>query len=220
MTMQAPRAMAPTTMSGRTEEREHGELPGTEAPWLVVGLGNPGPAYAGHRHNVGQRVVQELRARDGGSLRTHSSRLAAVLETRWSLAGSRVVLAIPTSYMNDSGGSVAALARFYRVPADRLVVVHDELDIPFGAIRVKLGGGDNGHNGLRSVRARLGTGQFYRVRLGVGRPQGRVSPAAFVLSNYRASERDSVVAQVVRAADAVESLAAEGLDRTQSEFNA
>ena len=121
--------------------------------------------------------------------------------------------------MNESGGPVAALGAFYKVPPEHLVVVHDELDIPFDTLRVKLGGGDNGHNGLRSVRAALGTGDFYRVRLGVGRPPGRQSPADFVLSDYSAQERKALQLQVSRAADAVEDLLREGLAVTQARFN-
>jgi len=133
--------------------------------------------------------------------------------------GPRVVLARPRGHMNESGGPVKALASFYKVPMDRIVAVHDELDIPFGTLRVKLGGGDNGHNGLRSLRSSLGAGDFYRVRVGVGRPPGRQDPADFVLSNYSAAERKELVFQVDRAADAVESLLAVGLERTQGQFN-
>src|SRR3712207_6198316 len=130
-----------------------------------------------------------------------------------------MVLAHTRAYMNESGGPVKALASFYGVPPERLVAVHDELDLPFEALRVKLGGGDNGHNGLRSMRSALGTGEFYRVRLGVGRPPGRQDPADFVLSNYTAAERKVLPLQVDRGADAVESLLILGLERTQQEFN-
>jgi PTH1 family peptidyl-tRNA hydrolase len=190
--------------------------------WLVVGLGNPGPAYAGHRHNVGYLVADVLAERMGSSFRAHKSGRAEVVEGRLGAPGPdvpRVVLARPRSYMNESGGVVSTLAKFYKVPAERIVAVHDELDIPFGALRIKLGGGDNGHNGLRSVRTSLGTGDFYRVRLGIGRPPGRQDVADFVLSDYSSTERKEVPVLVVEAADAVESLVADGLGPTQQRFN-
>jgi peptidyl-tRNA hydrolase, PTH1 family len=187
--------------------------------WLVVGLGNPGPGYAGNRHNVGYLVVEELASRLGSSFRTHKSRQSEVVEGRLSIGGPRVVLARPRSYMNETGGPTSALVKFYKVPLDHLVVIHDELDIPFDTMRIKLGGGDNGHNGLRSVRASLGSGDFHRVRVGVGRPPGRQDPAAFVLSDYSAKERKVLPLQVDRAADAVEALITEGLERTQARFN-
>jgi len=190
-----------------------------EAPWLVVGLGNPGPTYAGHRHNVGVRVVEELAKRVGARLGVHKTRRAEVAEGRFLVGGPRLVLARPRSYMNESGGAVAALVAFYKVPPQNLVVVHDELDLPFEVLRVKLGGGDNGHNGLRSIRSALGTGEFHRVRVGVGRPPGRQAPADFVLSDFAKAERELLPLQVARAADAVESLASRGLEVTQQEFN-
>jgi peptidyl-tRNA hydrolase, PTH1 family len=190
--------------------------------WLVVGLGNPGPAYSGHRHNVGYLVVDELARRMGASLRAHKSGRADVLEGRLAPPGApapKVVLGRARGYMNESGGGVSTLARFYGVAPDHLVVVHDELDIAFDTMRVKLGGGDNGHNGLRSLRASLGTGDFYRVRVGVGRPPGRQDPADFVLSNYSTTERKALPLQVDEAADAVESLIEHGLAETQQRFN-
>ncbi len=197
----------------RAEETVDGDA------WLVVGLGNPGPSYAGHRHNVGYLVVDELAIRMGGRLRAHKSGRAEVLEGRLAIGGPRVVLGRGRCYMNESGGPVSTLLKFYKLPVERLVVVHDELDIPFDTMRVKLGGGDNGHNGLRAVRGSLGSGDFYRVRVGVGRPPGRRDPADFVLSDYTAAERRLVPFQVDRAADAVESLVTEGLERTQQRFN-
>jgi peptidyl-tRNA hydrolase, PTH1 family len=195
----------------------------TEPLWLVVGLGNPGPAHAGNRHNVGHRVVQELATRVGGSFRSHRTGRADVVEGRLGAPGTagapRVVLARPRGYMNESGGPTAALAQFYKVPVERVVAVHDELDLPFDTMRVKRGGGDNGHNGLRSVRASLGSGEFYRVRVGIGRPPGRQSPADFVLSDYSSLERKLLPFQVDRAADAVESLLVDGLEATQTRFN-
>ncbi len=190
--------------------------------WLVVGLGNPGPSYSGHRHNVGHLVTSEMADRMGAPFRAHKSGRAEVVEGRLGPPGSdgpRVVLVRARSYMNESGGVVKQLAAFYKVPPERIVAIHDELDLPFDTMRVKLGGGDNGHNGLRSMRSALGTGDFYRVRIGIGRPPGRQEVSDFVLSNYSATERKSLPLQVVTAADAVESLVFDGLERTQSRFN-
>jgi PTH1 family peptidyl-tRNA hydrolase len=190
--------------------------------WLVVGLGNPGPTYAGHRHNVGYLVADELATRLGSPFRAHKSGRADVVEGRLGVPGTpgpRVVLVRPRCYMNESGGPVKALATFYKVPPDRIIAIHDELDIAFGTLRVKLGGGDNGHNGLRSMRSSLGTGDFYRVRAGIGRPRGRQEVADFVLSNYSTVERRELLFQVDRAADAVETLITDGLEKTQQQFN-
>jgi peptidyl-tRNA hydrolase, PTH1 family len=190
--------------------------------WLVVGLGNPGPSYAGHRHNVGYLVADELAERLGSSFRAHKSGRAEVVEGRLTPPGTpgpRVVLVRSRTYMNESGGPVKQLAAFYKVPPERIVAVHDELDLPFDTMRVKLGGGDNGHNGLRSLRSVLGTGDFHRVRIGIGRPPGRQDVSDFVLSDYSASERKALPLQVITAADAVESLVTEGLERTQARFN-
>lgn len=191
----------------------------TTGVWLVVGLGNPGPSYAGHRHNVGVRVVEELALRLDARLKPHKSGRAEVAEGHLGVGGPRLIVARGRSYMNDSGGPVATLTAFYKVPAADLVVVHDELDLPFDTLRVKFGGGDNGHNGLRSVRGALGTGDFYRVRVGVGRPPGRQSAADFVLSDYSKAEREALPLQIDRAADAVASLVEEGLEATQSRYN-
>jgi len=190
--------------------------------WLVVGLGNPGPSYAGHRHNIGYLVIEELASRMGSTFRAHKSGRAEVVEGRLATPGEpgpRVVLARPRTYMNETGGAVSALAKFYKLPPERIVAVHDELDLPFGRMRVKLGGGDNGHNGLRSMRASLGTGDFHRVRIGVGRPPGRQEVADFLLSNYSSAERKDVPIQVMDASDAVECLVTEGLEKTQQKFN-
>jgi peptidyl-tRNA hydrolase, PTH1 family len=190
--------------------------------WLVVGLGNPGPAYAGHRHNVGYLVADELAQRMGSAFRMHKSGRAEVVEGRLTPPGEpgpRVILVRARTYMNESGGPVKQLAAFYKVPPARIVAVHDELDLPFDTMRVKLGGGDNGHNGLRSLRGALGTGEFHRVRIGIGRPPGRQDVADFVLSDYSATERKAVPLQVITAADAVESLVTEGLESTQARFN-
>ncbi len=195
----------------------------TAEVWLVVGLGNPGPTYAAHRHNVGYLVLDELAARLGSGFRSHKTGRADVVEGRLGAPGApdapRVVLARPKSFMNEVGGPVKALATFYRVPLERVVVVHDELDIDFGTLRVKRGGGDNGHNGLRSLRSSLGGGDFYRVRAGIGRPPGRQDVSDFVLSGYSSVQRKELPFQVDSAADAVESLIEHGLERTQQRFN-
>jgi peptidyl-tRNA hydrolase, PTH1 family len=188
-----------------------------QEPWLVVGLGNPGPDYSGNRHNAGFMVLDFLAGTAGGRFKAHRAR-AEVVEGR--LAGERVVLAKPRSYMNESGGPVKALCDFYKVPLDRVIVVHDELDIPYGAIRLKKGGGDNGHNGLRSITKSLGGRDYLRVRFGIGRPPGRMDAAAFVLRDFSGTERKELDLNVGRAADAVEALLTEGLDRAQNTFHA
>ncbi|MEU8173886.1 aminoacyl-tRNA hydrolase [Microbispora hainanensis] len=185
--------------------------------WLVVGLGNPGPEYAGNRHNAGFMVVDELAARMGGRFKAHRSR-AEVVEGR--LAALPVVLAKPLSFMNLSGGPVKALADFYKVTPDRVIVVHDELDIPYGALRAKIGGGDNGHNGLKSITKALGTRDYPRIRFGIGRPPGRMDPATFVLRDFATAERKDLPFLVDRAADMVESLMTAGLEATQNRFHA
>jgi PTH1 family peptidyl-tRNA hydrolase len=187
--------------------------------WLVVGLGNPGPSYAGHRHNVGYLVTDVLAERMGSKFKSHKSGRADVVEGRLQPGGPRVVLARARCYMNESGGPVKALASFYKVDPDHVIAIHDELDIAFGTLRLKLGGGDNGHNGLRSMRSSLGTGDFYRVRAGIGRPPGRQEVADFVLSNYSTVEKKELPFQVIDAADAVESLIADGLEKSQQRFN-
>jgi PTH1 family peptidyl-tRNA hydrolase len=187
--------------------------------WLVVGLGNPGPEYAATRHNAGFGVVDLLAERLGGRFRAHRGR-AAVLEGRVGpLPGVPVVLAKPTCFMNLSGGPVAALRDYFRVPTERLVVVHDDLDLPFAAVRLKRGGGAGGHNGLRSVTQSLGTPDYLRVRVGIGRPPGRQDPADFVLRPFTAAERRDVPLLLDRAADAVEALLGQGLEAAQNTFH-
>jgi peptidyl-tRNA hydrolase, PTH1 family len=187
--------------------------------WLVVGLGNPGPTYAGHRHNIGYMVTDELARRMGSTFKRHKAGRADVVEGRLQLGGPRVVLVRPHTYMNESGGPVKALATFYKVAPDHVIAIHDELDIDFGTLRSKLGGGDNGHNGLKSMRSSLGTGDFYRVRAGIGRPPGRQDVADFVLQNYSTVERKELPFQIDTAADAVESIISEGLEKAQQRFN-
>jgi PTH1 family peptidyl-tRNA hydrolase len=188
-----------------------------DEPVLVVGLGNPGPRYAGNRHNVGFLVVDELAARVGGKFKAHKGG-AEVLECR--LAGRRVALAKPRSFMNVSGGPVVATARFYKVPPDNIVVVHDELDLPYPTVRLKLGGGENGHNGLRSISKSLSTRDYLRVRFGIGRPPGRMDPADFVLRDFSATERKELAVSVDHCADAVEALVGKGLEAAQNLFHA
>jgi PTH1 family peptidyl-tRNA hydrolase len=188
--------------------------------WVVVGLGNPGSSYEGTRHNLGYLVCDELARRMSGRWKSARTGRASVVEGRLAgVPGVRAVLGRARSYMNESGGPVAGLLSFYKVAPDRLVVVHDEIDLPFGDLRVKFGGGDNGHNGLKSIRRSLGTGDFYRVRLGVGRPPGRQDAAAYLLTHFSSTERRELDVHVQRAADAVESLVTEGLQRTQNLFN-
>ncbi|MGW6024428.1 aminoacyl-tRNA hydrolase [Streptomyces sp. NPDC054855] len=191
------------------------------APWLIVGLGNPGPGYAMNRHNVGFMVADLLAERIGGSFKRSGRAQAQVLEGRIGPAGPgsrRVVLAKPMSYMNVSGGPVTALRDFYKVPTANIVAVHDELDIDYGTLRLKLGGGDNGHNGLKSMTKAMGS-DYHRVRFGIGRPPGRMQVADFVLKDFSSAERKELGYFVDRAADAAEALVIEGLERAQSSYN-
>ena len=188
--------------------------------WLVIGLGNPGPTYAGNRHNVGAMVVDELASRTGARLSAHRSRATAAAARLGGLPGVPVVLAVPTAYMNESGGQVKALLSYYDVPAERLVVVHDELDIPAGDVRLKLGGGEGGHNGLRSISKSLGTRDYLRVRVGIGRPPGRQDAADFVLKDFSPTERKELPFLLSDAADAVEAVVTDGLEAAQQRFHA
>ncbi|WP_031514369.1 aminoacyl-tRNA hydrolase [Streptomyces sp. NRRL F-5123] len=191
------------------------------APWLVAGLGNPGPEYAGNRHNIGFMVADLLASRMGGSFKRSGKAQAQVLEGRIGPpgpTGRRVVLVKPMSYMNVSGGPVTALRDFYKVPTEQIIAVHDELDIPYATLRLKLGGGDNGHNGLKSLTKAMGP-DYLRVRAGIGRPPGRMDVAAFVLKDFSSTERKELEWFVDRAADAVEALVTEGLERAQSTYN-
>ncbi|MEE1619971.1 aminoacyl-tRNA hydrolase [Zafaria sp. Z1313] len=186
--------------------------------WLVAGLGNPGPGYAHHRHNVGQMVLDELAGRVGGSFKAHKSR-AQLLEGRLGLGGPRVVLAKPSTYMNLSGGPVSSLAAFFSIPADHVIAVHDEIDIDFATVRLKLGGGEGGHNGLRDITKALGTRDYHRVRVGVGRPPGRMDTADFVLRDFGTAEKKELPFLIDDAADAVEVLIREGLTTAQQRFH-
>jgi PTH1 family peptidyl-tRNA hydrolase len=201
----------------------------TDGPWLVVGLGNPGAQYAGNRHNVGHMVLDELARRTGVTFASKSGLLsrrpqAAVAEGRLGVLpggvpGPRVVLAKPTTYMNVSGGPVSALAKYYDVPLERTILVHDELDIPFADVRLKRGGGEGGHNGLRDTTKALGSKDYVRVRVGVGRPPGRMDAADFVLRDFAKAELKELPWLLDRAADAVEAVIADGLEAAQLRFH-
>ncbi len=192
-------------------------------PWLVVGLGNPGPTYAQHRHNIGAMVIAQMAQDAGTKLTTHKSR-ALVAQLRLGtlpggLPGPPVLAAQPQTFMNLSGGPVSSLAKFYSIPIERIVVLHDELDIDFGAVRLKRGGGEGGHNGLRSISASLGSKDYVRVRLGIGRPPGRQDPADYVLSNFPSRDREERDLLVGDGCDAVTDLVRGGLEATQQRFH-
>lgn len=184
----------------------------------MVGLGNPGPTYAQTRHNIGYMVADRLAARLGSTFKVHKRSGAEMVTGR--LGGRSVVLAKPRNYMNEAGRQVGPLAKFYSVPAADVIVIHDDLDLDFGRIRLKLGGGEGGHNGLRSVAAALGTKDFQRVRIGIGRPPGRKDPAAFVLEKFTSAERTEVPAICEQAADAAELLVELGLETAQNRVHA
>lgn len=184
--------------------------------WLIAGLGNPGPGYGANRHNAGFGVADVLAARAGARFRTTRFR---ALAAQARLAGIDVIIAKPLTYMNDSGIAVRGLASYHGLTPDSIVVIHDELDLPFGTIRLKHGGGDSGHNGLRSISAHLGTRTYYRVRVGIGRPPGRMDPASYVLRDFAGPERKELPLVLERAADAVESLLASGLAAAQNSFH-
>ena len=195
----------------------------TSGPYLVVGLGNPGPAYAFTRHNVGFWAVDDLADRYAATFSSVSRHRAVVATVTLPPApGSdavRLILAKPTTFMNNSGAAVRALAMFHKITADRILAIHDELDLDPGRLRLKFGGGDNGHNGLKSMRAQLGTGDFHRVRVGIGRPQGRQPAADWVLAKLRPTDADAMRVDAAVAADAVECLVRDGLETAQNRFN-
>ena len=196
----------------------------SDRPWLVVGLGNPGPKYAGNRHNVGQMVLDLLAERTGARFSKHARAQAVVAEARLGVLpggapGPRVILAKPTTYMNTSGGPVSALAKYYDVEPDHVVMVHDEVDIPFDTIKLKVGGGEGGHNGLRDTTKALGTKEYHRVRVGVGRPPGRMDTADYVLRDFSGTEKKDLPILVDDAADAVELLLTEGLLAAQGKYH-
>ena len=192
--------------------------PVADNTWLVVGLGNPGAQYAATRHNVGQMVADELASRIGATFKSHKTP-SRVAEGFLGPGGPKLVIAKPNGYMNTSGGPVSALLKYYSLPTDRLIIVHDELDIPFDTVRLKQGGGHGGHNGVRDVSKALDGGGFTRVRVGIGRPPGRQDSADFVLKEFSASERQSVPNLVSDAADAVEAIVEHGLVAAQQRFH-
>lgn len=187
----------------------------SDAPWLLVGLGNPGSKYQHTRHNVGAMALEHI-----ASLSSFSSKKkfqARVAET--TISGKKVVLQLPDTYMNQSGIAVSAAVNFYKVPIDQIIVLHDEIDLDFAILRLKIGGGDNGHNGLKNIRLKLGSGEFLRVRIGVSRPTGFIDPADYVLSNFTTLEAQSLPDVFERVQRAIEVLLAEGLETAQSRFN-
>ncbi|MGF9664100.1 aminoacyl-tRNA hydrolase [Arthrobacter crystallopoietes] len=189
-----------------------------ENTWLVAGLGNPGPGYSRNRHNVGQMVLDELASRLGGTFKSHKAH-AQVVEGRLRPGGPRVILGKPLTFMNLSGGPVSALAKFYDVEPDHVIAVHDEIDIPFNTVKLKIGGGEGGHNGLRDISKALGTKDYYRVRVGVGRPPGRMDTADYVLKDFATAEKKDLPFLVGDSADAVELLIDEGLLSAQQKFH-
>jgi PTH1 family peptidyl-tRNA hydrolase len=191
----------------------------SEGPFLVVGLGNPGPGYAGNRHNVGAMVLDELADRAGIKLAPGKGARSRAVSGEGRLAGRRVVLARPLTYMNESGGPVRGLLDYHSIDPSDLVVLHDELDIGFASVRLKLGGGEGGHNGLRSITRALGTKDYLRVRVGIGRPPGRQDPADFVLKDFSSTERKELALLLVEAADAAELLLSSGLEAAQNDVH-
>jgi PTH1 family peptidyl-tRNA hydrolase len=191
----------------------------SDAPWLVVGLGNPGKEYAGHRHNVGFRVVDLLASRVGAKFGRSKRAHAEVAEGRLGYGGPKLILMKPLTYMNLSGAAVASLAQFFKVPLEQVLAVHDELDVPFGEVRAKRGGGEGGHNGLRSMSKSLGSKDYARVRFGIGRPPGRQDPADFVLSDFGSAERKELDFLVDRAADVTEAVVLEGVEWAQNKYH-
>lgn len=187
--------------------------------WLIVGLGNPGPEYEKTRHNIGQMVLDELAKEVGGSFKKHSKASAVVVEGRLGFGGPKVILMKSLGYMNTSGGPVSAVAKFYGIDPDHIIVVHDELDIPFDTIKLKIGGGEGGHNGLRDITKALGTKDYYRVRTGIGRPPGRMDTADFVLKPFSSTEAKDLPFLISNAADATMMLVKEGLLATQQRYH-
>jgi peptidyl-tRNA hydrolase, PTH1 family len=189
---------------------------GDSDSWMVAGLGNPGARYAGTRHNAGVMVLEQLVEESGSSLKRHKSGCAIAEPT---LRGVRVVLARPLAFMNESGRPLRDLARWYKIPVDRLIIVHDELDLPFGEVRVKVGGGLAGHNGLRSIVNHLGSKDFARVRVGISKPPGRKQGTDHVLDEFDSRERRALPEIIDRAARAVERILEAGLERAMNEVN-
>ncbi|MFY7862729.1 MAG: aminoacyl-tRNA hydrolase [Rhodoluna sp.] len=191
----------------------------SNSTWLVVGLGNPGPDYAANRHNVGQMVLDILADRISATFKSHKAN-ASVAEGRLGFGGPKVILAKPGTYMNNSGGPVAGLMKFYDVDVQHVIVVHDELDINAGAVRVKQAGGHAGHNGLRDIIAAADSNEFVRVRVGIGRPPGRMDAADFVLKNFSGDERKELPLLLALSADAVEEIVTKGALEAMNAVNA
>lgn len=191
----------------------------SDEPWLVVGLGNPGKEYAGNRHNVGFLVADLLASRVGAKFGRSKRAHAEVAEGRLGFGGPRLVLAKPLTYMNLSGAPVVSLAQFFKVPLENVIAIHDELDVPYGQVRAKRGGGEGGHNGLRSMSKSLASKEYARVRFGIGRPPGRQDPADFVLSDFSAAERKELDFLVDRAADVAEAIILEGVEWAQNKYH-
>lgn len=187
--------------------------------WLIMGLGNPGPRYERTRHNVGQLVVDEIARRRDERWKQHKAG-ARVAESRLGPGGPKLIIAKSNGFMNTSGAPASALAKFYSISADRVIVVHDELDIPFDALKLKVGGGHGGHNGIRDIAKALDTPDFARVRVGIGRPPGRQDPADWVLSDFSSSERKNLPILVADAADAAELIVSDGLTAAQQKAHA
>jgi len=186
----------------------------TDSPWLVIGLGNSGSEYKNTRHNVGAMVIEQV-ITDLGEKLTHSKKVSAhVCESR--MGTNRVVFAILRSNMNESGGPTSKLMNFYKIEAENLVVMHDELDLPFGEIRIKMGGGDNGHNGLKSIRASIDSGEFVRLRLGIGRPPGTIDPSDFVLKPFNFFEKSQMNDYLQFASKALSDIVSQGVDQAQN----
>ena len=190
-----------------------------DAPWLVVGLGNPGKEFAGNRHNVGFMVADLLASRVGAKFGRAKRAHAEVAEGRLGYGGPKLILAKPLTFMNLSGAPAVALAQFFKVPVEQVIAVHDELDVPYGQVRVKRGGGEGGHNGLRSMSKSLSSKEYARVRFGVGRPPGRQDPADYVLSDFSGAERKELEFLVDRAADVVEAIVFEGVEWAQNKYH-
>lgn len=185
--------------------------------YAVVGLGNPGEKYAQTRHNAGHMVLDVLAGRVGGKLSAHKASRTHAMSARVGVApgnpGERLILATPGSYMNTSGGPVKALLDYFDVEPTNLIVVHDELDLPFGTLKLKRGGGEGGHNGLKSISQSLGNKNYIRLRFGIGRPPGRQDPADYVLRAFSSAERKDLPVLLEQAADAVEDVLANGLEK-------
>ena len=188
--------------------------------WLVAGLGNPGDQYAATRHNVGQMVIDHLAKRHNVKLSSHKSRCdIAAFKLGVGVDAHSVIVAKSKSYMNETGGPVKALASFYSVEPSKIIVLHDELDIPYAAIRAKVAGGDNGHNGLKSLTTNFASPDYFRLRMGIGRPQAPIDPADYVLKPFSQPEKKELNDFIVRGGLAIERLIEKGLDYAQQEFN-